>query len=419
MTAPHVPDVAESSSLDARYEKVEKKLRGIESQTGPQLVDRAVKVLEALFDFMEAPTQARMNGKGEALKDATDALSSMLTFHVEPDRRWCASLERFASGMKADPVKTALLLEDEASAILQQSKGGFTMAEIQKADEPPPADVISGLGQPGAVLTAGEVALLSGAGGLGKTMAALQLCLAAVAGEPFGTSCGLRVKRSPVLFASVEDRAFRMRQRVEAVLREVGQGNTYVLGSADEYGAVTALASEQVQASLGRFGFVDLGDSPLYAQSDTNRWASAEPSRAWGELWRSVERIAPEGGALVVIDPAVAAFDISHNDAGSVRRVLRAIRREATKRNASVLVVTHSNKAGRRKDAEDTDLVTGSAAWVDGVRGVLTLAPCPRGGAGHHAIRCIKANYGPRGWGQRIATFKRSYVWRTVAGGLE
>ena len=287
------------------------------------------------------------------------------------------------------------------------------MAAWLKADVKVPADMIAGAGQPGAVVTAGEVGVLSGAGGLGKTMGALQIGMTAVAGDPWGCSLGLEVASAPVLFASVEDRGYRMRQRVLAVLRELEDGGLYVLGTGERL-RQSGANPEAVRRALKRFAYLDVADAPLYAVPEDERWAAAEPAAGWATLWSAVDRIAPDGGALVIIDPVTAAFDINHNDAGSVRRVLRALRKEATERAAGVLLIAHSNKRGRMKDAEDADLVSGSAAWVDGVRGVLTLTRYPDGGPRDHTLRCTKANYGPAGWRQPLITGKESYVWRTM-----
>ena len=348
-----------------------------------------------------------------ALDKLRELLPDVLSFIEmgEQYRRRAHPRASFILALRQDNLAAIKLVAKRAEKLLAVIDSPLTMQEFMEAKLIAPANVLSGAGEDGAVLTEGEVALLSGEGGLGKTTAALQIGLVAAAGG--GLTMGLRVANAPCLIASVEDRAFRMVQRLRRIQAEAtGSTGRFVMRSpSGEFGG------EELFAALADFGFVDLGDEPLFAAE--NRWEQATPTGAWERLWCDVDRIAPGGGCLVVIDPVSAAFDVEHNSMGSVRRVVRALRREATNRRASILCVSHSNKRGRGKDADDSDMVAGSAGWVDAVRGVLTLTRYPTGGKRDSVLRCLKANYGPRGWGQRLMTLKGSYVWREAAGGLK
>ena len=70
-----------------------------------------------------------------------------------------------------------------------------------------------------AVLSAGEVAILASAGGIGKsTLVAAELVSAALTGADLGTdygaACGLRVVPGPVALVSYEDAAVRLARRL-------------------------------------------------------------------------------------------------------------------------------------------------------------------------------------------------------------
>ena len=77
----------------------------------------------------------------------------------------------------------------------------------------------------------------------------------------------------------------------------------------------------------------------------------------------------------------------------------RALRGLAAAHAAGVIVVGHSNKAARKKEKQpdvfDSGLVSGSAAWHDGVRGVLSLQWRIGGASGARDLVCPKSNHGP------------------------
>ena len=70
-----------------------------------------------------------------------------------------------------------------------------------------------------AVLSAGEVAVLSATGGTGKSTLTLQVAIAGAAApaDGYGEACGLRVRSGPVVFVSYEDSAVRMAARVRGI----------------------------------------------------------------------------------------------------------------------------------------------------------------------------------------------------------
>ena len=118
------------------------------------------------------------------------------------------------------------------------------------------------------------------------------------------------------------------------------------------------------------------------------------PLPGWRDLWRAVEETEAR---MIVLDPALGAFVGEANAAAAVREFLMLLAEEADLHDAGVLIVAHSRKAARGKDAPGDDVghVAGSTHWVDGVRGVLTLHREGEAGNRHHVLRVAKANYGP------------------------
>lgn len=242
-------------------------------------------------------------------------------------------------------------------------------------DEPEPAPVLwrdADGRHTDAVLSVGEVALLSGEGGLGKSYVTLALAvagaLAADLGQDYGEACGLRVMPGPVALVSYEDSPARIYSR----LGRMGQ----------------TAAAERIHSLPN--------PPPLWtAESGASREAGW-----WGDLWQYVRGI---GARLVIVDPASAALaDADVSQTGPVRKFLRALMHEARQAECGVLVVSHSTKAARnalrRGDDPGAGVVAGSAAWYDGARGVLSLEEAPHN-PGARILECVKANYGRKGWG--------------------
>ena len=233
-----------------------------------------------------------------------------------------------------------------------------------------------------AVLSAGEVALLSGPGGIGKSYAVLAVAAAAVGAArhlEYGAACGLRVAPAPVVLVSYEDAP----ARIAARLRMLNRG------------------------SVPSYVHLWPDPEPLFALAPEAPGKVA-PCDRWADLWAEVRAV---GARLVVIDPASAALqDTSTSETGPVRAFLRALTAEAAPNptqdwpGCGVLLVAHDTKAARNAVARGEDpgagVVAGSAAWYDGSRGVLSLTRDPM--SDDRLLECVKANYGRTGWGVRL-----------------
>lgn len=97
-----------------------------------------------------------------------------------------------------------------------------------------------------------------------------------------------------------------------------------------------------------------------------------------------------------MIDSATVAYRGNQSDDAAVGTFLAELRREAERTGAGILLIAHSNRLPHRtaaNDANDVDLVAGSTAWTDRVRGVLNIARDDDG----LALVVAKSNYGERG----------------------
>jgi len=226
-----------------------------------------------------------------------------------------------------------------------------------------------------AVLSVGEVGVLSGPGGVGKSTVVLDVASAAAQAPPErpGTACGLCVRGGPVVLVSYEDAPVRMVGRVKRM-------------------------TNGKQDILDKLYILD-NPAPLF-EADPNQRGAVRPGAQWRRLWRAVQKIKP---TLVVIDPASAALGgLSLNESGPVRWLLTALREQADRAGCGVLVVAHDTKEARNNVGQGgtpgAGAVAGSATWSDAARGVLYLYREQGDDQSTHRLRCIKANYGRTGW---------------------
>lgn len=292
-------------------------------------------------------------------------------------------------------VRDALQSGGEPGALraIAEAEGLPQLQSLHQVDASEPPPVLWRAAAAGehadAVLSVGEVAILAGPGGLGKSTLCLQWAAAAAAawreqetGSPpaFGESAGLRVRSGPVLIVSYEDSPARMAARLQR-LNAKGPG-------------VQTWANP----------------SPLFV-ADAERRGTARKCRHWRYLW---DAIAAQSPGLVIVDPASAALtDTSANEGAPVRAFLGAVAAEAKAAGFGALLVAHDTKAARNAAKQGGDpgagAVAGSSAWYDGARGVLYLR---RADGGARKLECVKANYGRCPWSVDLVEAAPDGAWR-------
>ena len=290
-----------------------------------------------------------------------------------------------------------------------ESDQALRLALVEAVDPPPvirmrsaaeihdlrPAPILSLSGR-GALLSIGTVAIVAGEGGLGKssliTSLAVDVAAAAVARD------GEAVLSEPIQPGP---------GRPAGPLTLHGGGGPVVLLSyEDDPGTVADRARKYAGlAGIDRDALRGLHvlevDDPLFGPVPTDSGAelyNARPGRlpAWTTFEAAVSRVRPR---VVFIDPATVAYCADQSSHASVREFVSALGRLARQYSLGVVLVAHSTKDTRRKrrpedrDPFDPGLIAGSAAWTDGVRGVLAVQWGK--GTGERVIACPKSNYGP------------------------
>ena len=277
-----------------------------------------------------------------------------------------------------------------------------------------PQTVLRLAGKTGAVLSVGQVCILSGEGGVAKSALACDLALGiAAAGHralPLGAdgktdelSDGLAALPGQlfhglggkVLILTYEDPpahiSWRLRQRV--CERDIDGDPDFV----------RSVLSDVVVLNASRM--------PLFGPTEEGRIlynSRPGPLPGMDYLREALTRVEP---TLVIIDPALCAYVGDSNGPAPVREFLGALCEVAQEANAGVLALAHSTKAARGRgrpkassnrepseeqgpDIYDPGMVAGSAAWTDGVRGAMTLTWHPSM-EGHRVLGVSKSNWGP------------------------
>lgn len=318
---------------------------------------------------LRAARQAAREGNGEVLGKALAGLRTALEDYVPA----------------SDPVDVALgalavrqVEEADASPddlrLVRRAVEALEPAWIDsEAWEPPPAP------EPAASVTAGgrvfpafrrgELSILTGSGGAGKSFLALGIAKTAAGGG--GHHAGFDVADGPALVLSSEGGAAQAVRRLRRI---------------EGHGAVQVLASPR----------------PVLIEED----GRLREGPMWPTLARAVREIRP---ALAVIDPALAFLDLeSANAARPVRRALERLAALADSEGVAVLALHHTGKAFRygarqlaseRPEAVAAHALAGSREWTDTPRAALVMYGTGEGGA---ELLSVKSNAGETGWAVRL-----------------
>jgi hypothetical protein len=272
-----------------------------------------------------------------------------------------------------------------------------TVADWQAADgaawftdEPPPRRWLLKHGRHTDVrdiLPMGKVGMLAAAGGVGKTMALVQLALAVATGKPwlprehngeggFLTPDG----GGRVLLALGEEDALEVRRR----LYRAGQTMR----------AARLATPDELDRAAARIVVLPLAGTPvaLVDAPDPRIGRAAEPSKLAADLGELLERGGP--WSLVILDPLsrFAGTDTETDNAAATRFVQILEGFTKAPGEPAVLVAHHTTKAARQNGTDDDTAARGSSALSDGVRW-------------HAALRAERHPEGAKADVPRMATF--------------
>jgi RecA-family ATPase len=221
------------------------------------------------------------------------------------------------------------------------------------------------------------VTLLSGEGGIGKSILILQLACAHVLERDW---FGSLPEPGPVIYLNAEDDERELHYRLEAI--RVHLGTTF--------------------AALSELHLVPLaGEDALLGVPD--RGGLIRPTPLFERLLRTAAEVKP---VLVALDTAADMFGGNENDRSQVRQFISLLRRLAITGNAAVLLASHPSLSGINSDSG----LSGSTGWHNSVRSRLYFKASDADGEAEansdlRELIVRKNNYGPSGEVVRM-------VWR-------
>jgi RecA-family ATPase len=216
-----------------------------------------------------------------------------------------------------------------------------------------------------------NVTLLSGDGGVGKSIVALQLA-AAVVLDGSDWLGGIIPTHGPAMVLACEDDEEELHFRMSSVVAHHGA-------------SFTDLKNLHLKSLAG--------EDALLAVPD--RSGLIKPTALFHSLKLSALEIRPR---LIVLDNSADVFGGSENDRAQVRQLIALLRGLAISANAAVLLTSHPSLKGQ----ESGSGLSGTTAWHASVRSRMYMkrATTERDEEPDPSVRVIeimKANYGPVG----------------------
>jgi RecA-family ATPase len=240
------------------------------------------------------------------------------------------------------------------------------------------------------------ITMLSGAGGVGKSLLCLQLQVAAALGMPW---LGIEMPAPLTSFGFYcEDDEEEIHRRLADVCRHYG----CTPGDLGDRVRFASRVGEQNEL-MTFFGRGDKGTrTALLAQLE-------EEVRMWGDQ-------------LIIIDTVADTFLGNENIRPQVRAFVTAIRRLALINNGGVIITAHPSRAG----LSDGSGLSGSTAWEGSVRNRVYFTR-PRSPdkdvdgedepTDERILKTMKSNYGPAGDKMRVRWKEGCFIRTDLAGG--
>lgn len=207
----------------------------------------------------------------------------------------------------------------------------------------------------------GTVGLISGDGGIGKSLLVQLLCAIASLGR--GSWCGFKVQPGKALMIACEDDHDELWRRQQAINRHLGC-------DMDEIAEAGLILQPRV------------GEDNTLMFLDRKTWKMT-PTRYFFELQGFLKRY---GIQYLIVDTATQTFSGNQNDERHVMAFINALRKIAIAINGLVILTKHPSLVGRGSDGE-----SGSVAWNNSVRSRFYMH---KDKEERLLFECKKSNYG-------------------------
>ncbi len=233
-----------------------------------------------------------------------------------------------------------------------------------------------------------SVAMVSGDGGIGKSLLMQQLLTCAALGLPW---LGLSLTQGRGLFFGCEDDEDELHRRLYAICRSIGRPVEDALeGGLELAGRV---GRDNI---LSRFQkvFLNEGKSETPEQRAAQPWGRRDAPYEWKmvatDLMRQIAaRCLHVGANYCVIDTATQTFAGNQNDEQQVVQFINQLRRLAIAIQGVVIITKHPSLSGRALGTGES----GNTAWNNSVRSRLYVREEGKGEGARTIISGMKANY--------------------------
>ncbi len=284
-------------------------------------------------------------------------------------------------------------------------RAGMASPWKRPASKPAPPPSILRLNGADAGPFRGSAGILAGAGGIGKSWAALDLACKVAAGQDVGPHlwCGFDIMESGrVVYVAAEDpesvlagRLYDLSAGLTDVQRARLSERLHVVSLADSAPELLRVwrisrqmePNEAADAGLACKVVTDDAGLPVSLRSPN----VSEVKTLASELMEAMKKsLSGAGVVLVVMDPLsrLGGSD-AETDNAVAARLMRELGGLAVAADAAVLVVHHTTKAARGKDSADGTGVRGSSALMDGSRWAAELTATKTGAL----LTVTKASY--------------------------
>jgi RecA-family ATPase len=209
----------------------------------------------------------------------------------------------------------------------------------------------------------GTVALVSGDGGIGKSLLMQQLCSCACLGRSW---LGLSVEPGRAMMIACEDDHDELWRRQSSIARHLRR-------EMDDFAEGGMILAPRV------------GQDNSLCRLDRRDW-QMRPTQLLREITEQCEEL---GVTYLIVDTATQTFDGNQNDERQVMQFITELRRLAMRVQGVVILTKHPSLAGRSSGTGES----GNVAWNNSVRARWYLH--------HHKdlgllFETKKSNYGPR-----------------------
>ena len=254
----------------------------------------------------------------------------------------------------------------------------------------------------------GEVVLIAGTGGTGKSTLALQMAAHLALGRPF---LGRKTRKMPAYVISLEDGVDEIKRRFWAIAKALGVHPS----SLDLIGGIGRGDYDPTLFGPNTNGYLEMTRTFQFIESGLEYFVRCSEPRtpSYGDD--------PRGqGGVVFIDNISVAFAGNENSRPEVRAFITALYAFARRHDVTIVLLGHVSKSGLASG----DGYSGSTDWHNAVRLRLFLSKPPASDGGGptdkhvRELSIAKSNFGPDGLSWSL-TLRDGYFWEdeTQAGG--